>query len=264
MTDSLFTIAALVSLVPVWLYALKGQGERNALFWVLMAVAAAGPLAWAVAQTSEGWQTGLSTSLWVTVAASMVIFAATAAVSAEAWRLVPVMAPYMIALGLIAVVWQQAPAKPLAGAPAGWVQIHILISVVTYALVTIAAVAALAAFLQEKALKQKRPTRFTRLLPSVTGCEALVVRLLVLGEIVLALGLATGMATQYRETGALLVFDHKSILTIGSFLVIGGLLVANFRSGVRGRRAARLVLLGYLLLTLGYPGVKFVTDVLLS
>ena len=36
------------------------------------------------------------------------------------------------------------------------------------------------------------------------------------------------------------------------------------RRGVRGRRAARVVLLAYLLMTLGYPGVKFVTDVLMA
>ena len=30
------------------------------------------------------------------------------------------------------------------------------------------------------------------------------------------------------------------------------------------RRAARVVLIGYLLLTLAYPGVKFVTDVLIG
>jgi len=33
---------------------------------------------------------------------------------------------------------------------------------------------------------------------------------------------------------------------------------------VRGRQAARGILLAYLLLTLAYPGVKFVTDVLMS
>jgi ABC-type uncharacterized transport system permease subunit len=38
----------------------------------------------------------------------------------------------------------------------------------------------------------------------------------------------------------------------------------HYRSGLRGRRAARVVLVAYLLLTLAYPGVKFVTDVLLS
>jgi ABC-type uncharacterized transport system permease subunit len=59
-------------------------------------------------------------------------------------------------------------------------------------------------------------------------------------------------------------FSHKTLLTMLAFLLIAGLLVLHNRTGVRGRRAARLVLLAYLLLTLGYPGVKFVTDVLMA
>jgi ABC-type uncharacterized transport system permease subunit len=46
--------------------------------------------------------------------------------------------------------------------------------------------------------------------------------------------------------------------------VIAALLAAHYRTGIRGRRAARYMLLGYLLLTLAYPGVKFVTDVLIG
>jgi ABC-type uncharacterized transport system permease subunit len=53
-------------------------------------------------------------------------------------------------------------------------------------------------------------------------------------------------------------------LSVATFVVIGGLLIAHAATGVRGRRAARLVLLAFLLLTLGYPGVKFVTDILIS
>jgi hypothetical protein len=81
---------------------------------------------------------------------------------------------------------------------------------------------------------------------------------------VLALGLVTGMALQYGETGSLLVLDHKTVLTITAFVVIGALLFAHFKTGLRGRKAARIVLLAYLLLTLGYPGVKFVTDVIMA
>ena len=128
----------------------------------------------------------------------------------------------------------------------------------------LAAVAALAATLQDRALKTKRPTGLTARLPSVADCEFLVVRLLVVSEGVLALGLSTGMASRYLESGVLATFDHKTILTMTAFLVIGALLFAHFRSGVRGRRAARVVLLAYLLMTLGYPGVKFVTDVLMA
>ena len=38
----------------------------------------------------------------------------------------------------------------------------------------------------------------------------------------------------------------------------------HFYTGIRGRAATRFVLLAYLFLTLAYPGVKFVRDVLLS
>ena len=41
-----------------------------------------------------------------------------------------------------------------------------------FAKTTIAAVAALAAFLRERALKAKRPTGLTRALPAVADCEA--------------------------------------------------------------------------------------------
>ena len=48
--------------------------------------------------------------------------------------------------------------------------------------------------------------------------------------------------------------NHKTVLTLASFVVIGALVIAQRWLGVRGRRAARMALLGYLLLTLGYPG----------
>ena len=91
-------------------------------------------------------------------------------------------------------------------------------------------------------------------------------RALFFGLIVLIaeVGLATGMALQYEETGQVLPLNHKTVLTLAAFVVIGALLIAQRRAGVRGRRAARLVLLGYLLLTLGYPGVKFVSEVLIG
>ena len=265
MTDDLFfSLAALAALVPATLLAWRRGGGRDALYWAVLAFAVAGPLVWVVAQMHGAWRTDFSTTLWVDVVASMALFAFAAAITSQIWRLTPLIGLYMIALGAIATVWEQAPHEPLsAAAPVGWTEVHILLSTTTYGLLTIAAVAALAAFLQDRALKVKRPTALTRLLPSVADCESLLVRLLVICEIVLALGLATGMATLYEETGSLFQFDHKNVLTVTTFAVIGGLLAAHYRTGIRGRRAARLVLLAYLLLTLGYPGVKFVTDVIM-
>jgi ABC-type uncharacterized transport system permease subunit len=131
-------------------------------------------------------------------------------------------------------------------------------------LVTIAAVAALAAFLQDRALKAKRPTKLTHTLPSVADCERIAATLLGWGEGILGLGLISGMAALYREKGHLLAFDHKTVLSFMAFLVIGALLFAQHKTGLRGRKAARLGLLAYLLLTLGYLGVKVVTGVILA
>jgi ABC-type uncharacterized transport system permease subunit len=125
-------------------------------------------------------------------------------------------------------------------------------------------VAGLAGFLQDRAIKGKRTNRLVRLMPSIADSEALQVRLLAICAVVMGLGVITGMAIQYFTSAVLLVFDHKTLLSLATLAVIVGLLVAHWRSGVRGRRAARLVLLAYLLLTLGYPGVKFVTDILMA
>ena len=261
---TLYSLSAIIALLPSSFLPLRRNHRPDVLFWLVLLVAVAGPMNWVLASMAGAWRTDLAMTLWITVAASMAAFVVITVLMRETWRLTPLLTAYMVVIGILATIWVQAPQKPLdMAALSGWIGIHITVSVATYALVTIAAVSALGAFLQERALKNKRPTALTRLLPSVADCETLLVRLLVLGEIVLAMGLATGMALQYGETGSFLVADHKTILTITAFGVIGLLLLAHFKTGLRGRRAARVVLLAYLLLTLGYPGVKFVTDVVL-
>lgn len=268
----LFSLSAILALLPSSFLPLRRNHRPDMLYWLVLLVAVAGPVNWVLASMASGagaaggaWRADLTMTLWVTVAASMATFGVITVLMRETWRLTPLVTAYMVVLGILATIWAQAPQKTLdVSALSGWIGIHIAVSVATYALVTIAAVAALGAFLQERALKNKHPTALTRLLPSVADCETLLVRLLVLGEIVLALGLATGMALQYGETGTLLIADHKTILTMTAFAVIGLLLFAHFKTGLRGRKASRAVLLAYLLLTLGYPGVKFVTDVVLG
>ncbi|MFQ5939016.1 MAG: inner membrane protein YpjD [Alphaproteobacteria bacterium] len=261
----LFSLSALAALVPASLLPLRGKEGPDPVFWAAVSVAAAGPALWAFVQLSGAWQTGLSAALWLTVSASMVLFAGLAAIARPAWRLTVLLLPYLILLAILATMWQQAPGRPLPEAiPVAWLQAHIVAAVTTYGLITIAAVAGLAVLLQERALKAKRPTGLTRLLPPVADSERLQVRLLIAAEIVLGLGLLTGMATQYLSSGGLLAFDHKTLFSVLAFVLIAALLGAHYRAGMRGRRAARLVLLAYLLLTLAYPGVKFVTDVLLA
>lgn len=265
MDSTVLNFGAFLALLPAALVSFRRQDGPDALFYALVGVAVAGPVAWVTTQMGGPWHTGFAMALWVTIAATMALFLLLALATRHAWQLAPLLLPYLVLLAVAALVWQREPERPLqAGVPAGWLDAHIVFAVATYGLLTIGAVAGLAVFLQERALKAKRPTALTRLLPAVAESEALEVRLLALAEAVLALGLLSGMAAAHFLGGHLLPFDHKTLLSLAAFVVIGILLLARYHRGMRGRRVARLALLAYLLLTLGFLGVKFVTDVLMG
>jgi len=260
----LFPVLVLISLAPATLLAVRGR-LQGAAFIASLVLAVLGPVAWAAYQTGPGWQTGFSAALWVTIAVTMGLYAVLALFNQPLCRLAPLLLPYLMVLGAVALFWGQAPSQPLSGgAPSPWLAVHIGVSVLTYALLTLSATAAVAVFLRERALKRKVAGGFSRHLPSVADGEHLELRLLAAAELVLLLGVVTGMANEYLSSGTVLRLDHKTLLVVAAFVVIGVLLIAHQATGVRGRRAARVVLVGYMLVTLAYPGVKFVTDVLMS
>lgn len=261
-------LSALISLVPLTLVAFRplrpDSSPRDRAFWLALAVGTLGPTAWAAIQISGPWPTGLGTALWVTVSACTLLYAALCLITPSASRLARLLSPYLLSVAGFAAAAQLGPQHQLDAAPGFWIDLHIVVSVATYALVTLAAVAALAGVLQERALKTKRPGALTRALPPLAESEALQVRLLAATEAVLGAGLLSGMAVLYHERGVALRLDHKTLFSVAGFLVIGALLIAHARSGVRGRAAARLVVSAYLLLTLAYIGVKFVREVVLG
>jgi ABC-type uncharacterized transport system permease subunit len=267
-TSFVLSLSALAALVPVAFVSAGAEpreGGQGTIFWALLAVAAAGPVAFVAVQQGNAWRTGVAAALWLAIAVTMVLFVVLAAVQPVARRLAPLLLGYLFVLGALATLWLNEPERPLTGlAPPAWLQVHILVSVVAYGLLTLAAVAGAAVALQERALKKKRPTSFTRLLPAVADGEALQERLLAASAVVLAVAVITGATLSWRETGMLLRLDHKTVLVLATFVVIVVLLWLHFRRGLSGRRAARYVLVAYLLLTLGYVGVKFVTDVLIG
>jgi len=262
---TILTVSAFLALVPATILCLRERPAPDTSFWAVIGVALAGPLALTAFQLSGPWHTGFSFTLWLIVTVSLVLFALVCLVTANGWRLSALLLPYLLVLSFFAAIWAHAPEHPMAGgAPPLWIVFHIFLSVAAYGLLTIASVAGLGVFLQERALKLKQRRHINQLLPSVVDSEHLEFVLLVATELLLALAILSGMGTLYSESHHVLAFDHKTILTVIAFLLIGLLLILRWRSGVRGRRAARLVLLAYLLLTLAYPGVKFVTDVLIG
>ena len=258
-------LAALLSLLPAALLLIRPRPRRDSVVWSLLLVAVLGPASLMAVQNAGGWQPSLSGALWVCVAAAMILFAVIVALDETAWRLLPLLAVYCLLMGLVGTLFAAVPREtPPPANSAAWLDLHIAVSVATYGLATIAAVAAFAGWLQERGLKRRQSSAFLQSLPAIADGERLLQGLLTGAEIVLGIGILSGMATQYFMSGRLLVFDHKTTLSLLAFVVIGVLLLLHWRTGLRGRQATRLVLTAYLLLTLAYPGVKFVRDVLLS
>jgi ABC-type uncharacterized transport system permease subunit len=264
-TFPIAAIAAIFALLPISILAGRGSLERNALGWLLLAAALIGGSLPALAELQTGWRAGLAASLHVTVAATLVVFAAAVVLNAPAMRLAALVGPYallLIVLGWIAARFEVEPPVPVA--PGAWFAGHVLLAIAAYAALTLSALAACGVLLEERSFKARTDTWATRVLPPLAETEALQNALLKLSAILLLLALATGAANEFLAIGEPVAFTHKILLSFLGFGVVLILLVLHHRTGLRGRRAARWLLTGYLLLTLAYPGVKFVREILIG
>src|SRR5258708_29004592 len=194
MNSAVLNFAAFLALLPAAVVSFRRQRRPDALFYAVLTLAVVGPVAWVAAQMGGPWHTGFAMALWLTIAATMALFLVLALTTRHAWQLAPLLLPYLVVLAVAALIWQSEPERPMPGAvPAGWLDAHIVFAVATYGLLTLGAVAGLAVFLPERALKAERPTALTRLLPAVAESETVGVRLLRLAQAVLALGVLRGM-----------------------------------------------------------------------
>lgn len=257
-------LLVLASMLPALAASLRGVRNGSG-FWLPLGFALGTIVFFSVHQMAGEWRSGLSSALWVAIGSTLFLFALIAILREEARALAILLLPYLSLLAVLAVIarFLEHPDPGVHG-HGSWIWAHIALTLATYAALTLAAAAGLAVTLQDRALRKRRPNPLSRKLPALAVSEGLEFRLLAGAFWLLALGLASGMATLHLETGRVLTLDHKTLLTFVSFLLIGAILLAHKVSGARGRMAARLVLLAYVLVTLGYLGVKLVTGLLLA
>jgi ABC-type uncharacterized transport system permease subunit len=258
--------AALVAMLPLTAAAISARLGRNVLLWLLLAAALIGPLALVVSQIQAGWQAGLSPNLWASVAATLLAFGILCLVRPGAYRLGGLLLPYLAVSAAFAIAFSGAPNAEGPVVEEGvWFPAHVILAVASYAVLTLAAIAGTAVMLQEHALKRRGQIGWVgQTLPPLAEAEGLQIRLLAWSAVLMAAALATGAANEVLVTGQALAFTHKILLAFLAFALVLVLLFMHQRTGLRGRHAARWLLLGYLLLLLAYPGVKFVRDVLIG
>lgn len=100
-------------------------------------------------------------------------------------------------------------------------------------------------------------------LPPLLTLERLVFMLIGAAFAVLTATLVFGIVYSEAFIGRAMRFEHKTVFVILSWLIFGLLLIGRWRYGWRGRTALRWTLAGFVLLMLGYPGSRFVLEVLL-
>lgn len=154
-----------------------------------------------------------------------------------------------------------------------WFVWHIVISMLAYSVLTIAAFHAILMLLQEARLHPKdtknaksQPGRFSQMLdhlPALLRMERLLFRLIAVGFVLLTLTVLSGIVFSEQLFGAVVKWDHKTIFSLLSWIVFGALLIGRKWRGWRGKVALKFTLFGFVILLLAYIGSRFVLEVIL-
>ncbi len=158
-------------------------------------------------------------------------------------------------------LWPGQMALPLTS---GQQAAHIIISILAYSLLSLAAVQSLMLLVQERHLRNKHPGGFIRALPPMQTMESLMFQMIGVGFVLLTLTLVSGVFFSEVVFKQPLKFTHHMILAVLAWVVYAILLVGHWRLGWRGRTAVHWTLGGFALLILAYFGAKFVMEVILN
>lgn len=241
---------ALLRLNKIWLLLIAGAGaiiHAGVLYTNIFATAAGG--------LNFSFFNAASLMTWL-AAALLLLAAASKPVESLGMVILPSAA---IALALELMY----PATHLLlSADAAELRYHIVISILAYSTLSIAALQSLVVWVQNRSLRAKHPGGFIRSFPPLETMESLLFQMIAVGFAFLTLSLLTGLPRiddMFAQHQA-----HKTILSIIAWCFFAVLLWGRWRFGWRGRTAVRWALSGFVVLLLAYFGVKLVKELLLG
>jgi len=146
---------------------------------------------------------------------------------------------------------------------ADWkIGIHIVFSLLSAGLLTLAAIQAMATHTLDRMLHRPGRLGAAMKLPPLQTMERLLFQLIFVGFFLLTLTLLSGLLFVHDLFGQHLA--HKTILSFAAWLIFGTLLIGRLRYGWRGRSAIRWMLYGYVSLILAYFGSKLILEQILG
>ncbi|MEE4146124.1 MAG: cytochrome c biogenesis protein CcsA [Halieaceae bacterium] len=167
----------------------------------------------------------------------------------------------LAALAVIVSTYAPETAPIRTDLPTG-ILLHIGSSILAYAVLTLAAAQAALLAAQDHQLKHRHTRGLVQILPPLQLMERMLFELLWVGEILLSVAIASGFLFLDDIFAQHLV--HKTVLTLGAWLLLAVLLWGHHQLGWRSTTAVRLTLTGFALLVLAYFGTKLVLELVLQ
>ena len=159
-----------------------------------------------------------------------------------------------IAWALLAFIWILMPEQQNAVAPlmpalkSGWLTIHVLTAIVAYSAFALAC--GLAALYLWRLHNNEGPAQESSL-------DELIYKVTTLGFMMLSLTIVTGAVWAEKAWGSFWSWDPKETWSLVTWIVFGVYLHVRRNRGWQGRRAAILVIVGFLVVLFTFFGVNF-------
>ncbi|MBV1908647.1 MAG: cytochrome c biogenesis protein CcsA [Kangiellaceae bacterium] len=163
-----------------------------------------------------------------------------------------------ISLLEVAIFEGEPPLALLQGTYDIW---HILLGICSMSILLLAAMQSLLVLYIDNGLRQ-HPANIYSWLGPLQSMERYLIQLLSIGFLLMTVSL--GLATLSTADAFASQSNHKIILTVLSWCVLGSLLIGHYNRGWRGVFAAKWTLVGVFLLVLGYFGTKLVLEFILA
>ncbi|MBF0146988.1 MAG: cytochrome c biogenesis protein CcsA [Magnetococcales bacterium] len=261
------TVAYGLGAVLVTYRQLRGHGEPSILGWWLVAL---GFFTHLVAMSSTlmahhgAVAFDLKVSLeFVSLAVALLYLVSCRIPGVEA-PIVGIVVLPMLALSVLASrVLPQAHRSELLTVTHPILIAHLVMSLLAYGLLTIAAIFALMDAFQDHALKSKHLGRLFHLLPALYRLETTLYHMVEVGFALLTFSIISGGIYSWQQHGTLFAFNHKVIFTWATWISLATLFVGRYYWGWRGVKGAKFILSGYLFLVLAFFGVKWVRGYIL-
>ncbi|NMH64777.1 cytochrome C assembly family protein [Shewanella salipaludis] len=142
------------------------------------------------------------------------------------------------------------------------VLVHVVLSLMAYSALMIAALYAIQLALIQNKLKNKKTLVLSPAMPPLMTVEKQLYHLVIIGVVLLSLSLVTGFI--FLDDMFAGGTAHKAVLSIIAWFVYVAMLWQHYRVGCKMRTAVIYTLTGAGLLTLAYFGARIVKELILS